>query len=105
MSGKLTADLLAAVVAGDVARLRTRLPPAGGCGDDGAPGLPNGVTPLMIAAACGHEAVVSLLLQCGADPSRRDRRGLSAAAYARAAGHPHLAERLDTVVDKEQVMW
>jgi hypothetical protein len=34
------------------------------------------------------------------------RRGVmrSAAAYARAAGHPHLAERLDTVVDKEQTL-
>jgi hypothetical protein len=56
------------------------------------------------AAAGGHEAVVALLLECGADASRRDTRGRSAAAYARAAGHPHLAERLDTVVDVEKTM-
>jgi hypothetical protein len=53
----------------------------------------------------GNEAAVELLLQCGADPSRRDTRGRSAAAYARAGGHPHLAERLDTVVDIEKTMW
>ena len=37
--------------------------------------------------------------------SRRDLRGRSAAAYVRAAGRPHLAERLDTVVDTEKTIW
>jgi Ankyrin repeats (many copies) len=104
MPGNTNTDLLADLIAGDVLRLRARLPAAGGTIEDGAPGLPNGLTPLMVAAACGHETLVELLLQHGADPSRRDMRGHSAAAYARAAGHPHLAERLDTVVDKEQTM-
>jgi ankyrin repeat protein len=63
-----------------------------------------GMTPLMAAAAGGHETVVEVLLDCGADPSVRDKQGRSAAAHARAAGHLHLAERLDTVVDKEKTM-
>jgi hypothetical protein len=59
----------------------------------------------MAAAAAGHEAVVELLLDRGADPSRRDCKDRSAAAYAREAGHAHLAERLDTVVDQEKTIW
>jgi ankyrin repeat protein len=88
-----------------VERVRALLPPWGDPAEDGAPAMPGGVTPLMAAAAGGHEAVVELLLACGADPARRDCRGRSAAAYARAAGHPHLAERLDTVVDQEKTIW
>lgn len=94
-------EMMTWVVSGDVERLRALLPARAAPEDT----LPDGVTPLMLAAACGHEHVVELLLQCGADPSRRDRYGHSAAAYARQAGHPHLAERLDTVVDQEKVMW
>jgi ankyrin repeat protein len=95
------ADLFAAVLAGDVERLRTLLPPCGDLAEDGALAAPGGVTPLMAAAGSGREAVVEFLLRCGADPSRRDARGRTAAFYAREAGHPHLAERLDTVVDKD----
>jgi hypothetical protein len=58
-----------------------------------------------MAATGGHEAVVELHLRRGADPARRDEQGRSAAAYARAAGHVLLAERLDTVVDKEKTIW
>jgi hypothetical protein len=49
--------------------------------------------------------VVELLLSRGADPSLRDEQGRSAAAHARAAGHAHLAEQLDTVIDKEKTIW
>jgi hypothetical protein len=63
------------------------------------------LTPLMIAAAGGHEAVVEMLLRCGADPARRDTRGRSAAFYARTAGYPALAKRLDIVVDQEKTIW
>ena len=63
------------------------------------------MTPIMAAAEGGHEAVVEQLLMRGADPAQRDEQGRSAAAYARAAGHPHLAERLDTVVNKENTIW
>lgn len=89
-------DLLADIVAGDVARLR---PPLALTGD------PQGMPPLLIAAACGNEVLVEKLLQHGADPAQRDARGRTAAAYARAAGFPHLAARLDTVVDKENTIW
>ena len=100
---KVTA-VLAAARAGDVERLRTLLPPCGDPAEDGTLAGPGGETPLMAPAASGHEAVVELLLQCGADPTRRDGQGRTAAFYAREAGHPHLAERLDTVVDKEKTI-
>jgi ankyrin repeat protein len=98
-------DLFAAAQSGDVEQVRTLLPPYGDPVVDGPPAAPGGLTPLMIAAAGGHEAVVELLLRCGADPARRDARGHSAAFYARAAGHPDLADRLDTVVDQEKTIW
>jgi hypothetical protein len=100
------AETLALALAGDTARLRATLaaPAGGGPALDGPPGPPEGVTPLMAAAAGGHEAMVELLLARGADPACRDARGRSAAAHARASGHPHLAERLDTVVDQERTM-
>ncbi|TCZ66081.1 ankyrin repeat domain-containing protein [Roseicella aquatilis] len=94
-------DLLAALLAGNLARLRRLL--AGAEVED--PDLPHQITPMMAAAACGHEAAVEMLLQGGADPARRDAAGRTAAAYARDGGHPHLAARLDTVVDQERRMW
>ena len=105
MNTDLASKLLAAARAGDVAQVRALLPPAGNPEEDGPDDVPDGVTPLMAAAAGGHEAVVEVLLACGADAARRDARGRSAAAHARAAGHVHLAERLDTVVDKDQTIW
>jgi ankyrin repeat protein len=98
-------DLLALLVAGDVARLRGLLTPMDGMLANDVLDLPHRLTPMMAAAACGNEAAVELLLQCGADPARRDAAGRTAAAYARSAGHPHLAARLDTVVDQERRMW
>lgn len=97
--------LLAAALSGDLETLRALL---GRCGDPAQDGLQVGgaaVTPLMAAAAAGHEAAVALLLECGADPALRDLHGRTAAFYARNAGHHHLAERLDTVVTKEQTIW
>ena len=98
-------DLFAALQTGDVEQVRTLLPPYGDPVVDGPPAAPGGLTPLMIAAAGGHEAVVELLLRCGADPARRDARGRSAAFYARVAGYPDLAKRLDIVVDQENKIW
>ena len=105
MDTDLASELLAAARAGEVERVRALLPPAGNPEEDGAPGAPGGVTPLMAAAAAGHEAVVELLLARGADAAKRDARGRRAAAYARAGGHPCLAKRLDTVVDKDETIW
>jgi ankyrin repeat protein len=104
MNSDRAAELLALALAGDEASVRALLPSAGSLSEDDVPSIPGGMTALMGAAAGGCEAVVALLLQCGADPSRRDTQGHSAAGYARAAGHPHLAELLDTVVDLEKTM-
>jgi hypothetical protein len=98
-------ELLVRAQIGDMERLRVLLPPCGDPAEDGPPDAPGGVTPLMLAAAGGYEAVVELLLQCGADPARRDVHGRSMAFHARTAGHPHMAARLDTVVDQEKVIW
>jgi hypothetical protein len=104
MAAISTDALLAEIITGNVARLRRLLPPTGDPADDGASGRPDGITPLMAAAACGHNAAVPLLLQTGADPALRDARGRTAAAYARAAGYPHLPARLDTVVQATEAM-
>lgn len=99
-------ELLAAAVAGETKRVEALLArPDGPAAIDGASDAPCGLTPLMAAAAAGQEAIVELLLQRGADPTRRDCNGRSAADHARQANHPHLAERLDTVEDQEQKMW
>ena len=105
MSNVDTADRHAGAAAGGVRRLRTRLPPAGDLAEDVPPDMPHARTPLMAAAEFGNEAMVELLLLFGADPARRDAEGRTAADYARAGGHPHLAARLDTVVDKENTIW
>ena len=105
MDTDLATKLLAAARAGDVERVRALLPCAGSPEEDGPLDAPGGVTPLMAAAAGGHEAVVEVLLACGADAAKRDARGRRAAAHARAGGHPCLAKRLDTVVDKDETIW
>ncbi len=106
MDTELASRLLAAARAGDAALIRA-LVPCCGCPEeeDGPPDAPGGITPLMLAAAAGHEAVVEVLLACGADAAKRDAQGRRAAAYARAGGHPCLAKRLDTVVDKDETIW
>lgn len=97
--------LLAAALAGDLPTLRDLLGPCGGTGAEQR--LPGGypVTPLMAAAAAGQERAVEMLLACGCDAERRDPNGRTAAYYARHAGHHHLAERLDMVVDKDKTIW
>ena len=105
MNTELASTLLAAARTGDAALLRFLVPPAGNLEEDGPPGAPGGVTPLMAAAAGGHEAAVEALLERGADAAKRDARGRRAAAHARAGGHACLAKRLDTVVDKDETIW
>jgi hypothetical protein len=105
MDTDLASRLLAAARAGDVERVRALVPPAGSPEEDGPPGADGGVTPLMAAAAAGHEAVVEALLARGADAAKRDAKGRRAAAHARSGGHAGLAKRLDTVVDEDETIW
>ena len=105
MDSELASKLLAAAWAGDAASIRALVPRAGSPEVDGAPDAPGGVTPLMAAAAGGHEPAVEALLERGADAAKRDAQGRRAAAHARAGGHACLAKRLDTVVDKDETIW
>jgi len=101
MSNSREVELLSAALRGDMALVRALVPTVG----DLAPFVgQEGVTPLMAAASSGHEEIVDLLLQRGSNPARRDVNGRSAAGYARAAGHLHLAAHLDTVVDIEMTL-
>jgi ankyrin repeat protein len=54
---------------------------------------PTGTTPLMLAAQHAPEATVELLLRRGADPARRNHRGLQAIDFAEAGGRDYLVER------------
>jgi ankyrin repeat protein len=56
-----------------------------------------GRTPLHWAAASGRGSVAELLLAKGADPGARDKRGMTPAELAAAAGFPDLAQRLSKV--------
>lgn len=54
-----------------------------------------GTTPLITAAERGHEAVVKLLVEKGADPKiRSDWDGWTAEEAAEAAGHDEIADWL-----------
>nr|XP_053626165.1 LOW QUALITY PROTEIN: ankyrin-3-like [Cherax quadricarinatus] len=58
------------------------------------PGLrgEHGVTPLMLAAACGNERLLRLLIHYGATAASRDTQGRTALAYACKWGHAHLGK-------------
>ena len=47
----------------------------------------HGVTPLMIAAACGHVNIIELLIQTGADANSEDGQGHTALDYATMTNH------------------
>ena len=61
---------------------------------------PNGTTPLMMAAQYGSEDSVKLLLERGADASKRNDRGLRAADFARLSGREPVIKRLDAAAPR-----
>jgi len=60
-------------------------------------GSPNGSTALMMAAQYGSEASVALLLQRGANPSRRNQLGLNAVDFAKLSGRAPLVQHLEAL--------
>lgn len=63
---------------------------------------PNGTTPLMMAAHYGTRESVQLLLQEGADPSLKNRLGLTAADFALRASRKDIADLIAAAVRKRQ---
>jgi hypothetical protein len=61
---------------------------------------PNGSTPLMMAAGYGAIDAARLLLSRGADATARNKRGMSAADFARSAGRDALALELETAAHR-----
>ena len=57
----------------------------------------NSRTALSHAAAWGRDEVVDILLKARADTTLKDTNGLTAAALARAAGHPEVATIIEDV--------
>lgn len=64
---------------------------------------PNGSTPLMLAAQYGHESVVRLLLEEGAQALQKNHLGLTAIDFARRAGREPMAELIAAHVRQSQM--
>lgn len=54
----------------------------------------NGATPLMVAAFEGHEDVVRILLEAGADVNAKDAEGNTALSLATTRGHQDVIKLL-----------
>ena len=64
--------------------------------------MPNGTTPLMMAAHYGTPQAVKLLLDEGADPLLKDRRGLNAIDFANRANQTDSAELIAAHIRNRQ---
>jgi len=62
---------------------------------------PDGTTPLMMAALSKNDAMVSLLVEAGADATTRNLSNLSAADWARSADATRIATRLDELAARQ----
>lgn len=63
---------------------------------------PDGTTPLMMAALSKNDAMVTLLINAGADPTTRNLSNLNAADWARSANASSLASRLDDLASRQE---
>jgi uncharacterized protein len=63
---------------------------------------PNKTTPLMMAAHYGHDSVVKLLLEEGADPLLRNEQGLSAIDFAHRAKRAEAAALIAAQIRSKQ---
>lgn len=77
--------------AGDAADVARILIDRGAALDSRAPG---GLTPLMMAAREGQEAVVAVLLEAGAKTSLKSAEGMSAADFADRMDKPHIVKAI-----------
>jgi 26S proteasome non-ATPase regulatory subunit 10 len=66
------------------------------CGGEGYVDVsdPEGWSPLISAASCGHEAIARLLLDAGARPDTATQQGRTALHYAASKGHLAIAKLL-----------
>jgi len=83
-------DLLWAVRSGDI-KAATRLV---GKGANVHVGDPQGMTPLMVAAANGHVSIARFLLEAGAEVNAKDRHGYTALMYVPGTGNIEMAKLL-----------
>lgn len=63
---------------------------------------PNGTTPLMMAAHYGTTGAVKLLLEAGADPSIKNKLGLTAIDFAQRANRQEAAELIAAFIRAQQ---
>ncbi len=63
---------------------------------------PNGTTPLMMAAHYGSTEAVQLLLEEGADPTLKNRLGLTATDFAMRVGRTESAEKIAAAIRRRQ---
>ena len=63
---------------------------------------PNGTTPLMMAAQYGSSDIVKLLLAEGADPTLKNRLGLTAVNFAQRVSRTEAAAQIAAAIRKRQ---
>jgi hypothetical protein len=91
-------DLFAAVRSGELSQVKEAL----GAGADPNALDKDNVTPLMLAAEKGHDAIVEALLYAGAEPALKDRIGETALMKAAANAHREVFKRLEPLGSQDE---